>query len=123
MTAAQKDKKENIVKGMKKSKSFGKSKDEKDKMYAAATKLAKKDKSLKEQVQALFEDDMVNENIANIAKNFIKSNHNPGEEEDHVTYEYSLKEIDPEIVNYLKSKGRLNVTVKGPTSSYDYEEQ
>ena len=32
MTAAQKSKKEDIVKGMKKSKSFGKSKDEKDKM-------------------------------------------------------------------------------------------
>jgi hypothetical protein len=56
MTAAQKDKKENIVKGMKKSKSFGKSKDEKGKMYATATKLAKKDKSLKEQVQALFDE-------------------------------------------------------------------
>lgn len=44
MTAAQKDKKEDIVKGMKKSKSFGKSKDEKDKMYATATKLATKKK-------------------------------------------------------------------------------
>lgn len=57
MTAAQKDKKEDIVKGMKKSKSFGKSKDEKSKMYATATKLAtkKKAKSLKEQVKALFE--------------------------------------------------------------------
>ena len=42
MTTAQKDKKEDIVKGMKKSKSFGKSKDEKDKMYATATKLATK---------------------------------------------------------------------------------
>jgi hypothetical protein len=42
MTAAQKEKKEDIVKGMKKSKSFGKSKDEKAKMYATATKLAKK---------------------------------------------------------------------------------
>ena len=44
MTAAQKDKKEDIVKGMKKSKSFGKSKKEKDKMYATATKLATKKK-------------------------------------------------------------------------------
>ena len=43
MTAAQKEKKEDIVKGMKKSKSFGKSKDEKAKMYATATKLATKD--------------------------------------------------------------------------------
>jgi hypothetical protein len=43
MTAAQKGKKEDIVKGMKKSKSFGKSKDEKAKMYATATKLATKD--------------------------------------------------------------------------------
>ena len=42
MTAAQKEKKEDIVKGMKKSKSFGKSKDEKAKMYATATKLATK---------------------------------------------------------------------------------
>ena len=42
MTAAQKEKKEDIVKGMKKSKNFGKSKDEKAKMYATATKLAKK---------------------------------------------------------------------------------
>jgi uncharacterized protein RhaS with RHS repeats len=44
MTAAQKEKKEDIVKGMKKSKSFGKSKDEKSKMYATATKLATKSK-------------------------------------------------------------------------------
>jgi len=42
MTSAQKDKKEDIVKGMKKSGSFGKSKDEKSKMYATATKLATK---------------------------------------------------------------------------------
>jgi hypothetical protein len=42
MTATQKKKKEDIVKGMKKSKSFGKSKDEKSKMYATATKLATK---------------------------------------------------------------------------------
>lgn len=57
MTAAQKEKKEDIVKGMKKSKNFGKSKDEKAKMYATATKLAtkKKVKSLKEEVQSLFE--------------------------------------------------------------------
>ena len=59
MTAAQKEKKEDIVKGMKKSKNFGKSKDEKAKMYATATKLAtKKTKSLKEEVMALFEDDL-----------------------------------------------------------------
>lgn len=44
MTATQKEKKEDIVKGMKKSKSFGKSKDEKAKMYATATKLAKNKK-------------------------------------------------------------------------------
>jgi len=44
MTDAQKDKKEDIVKSMKKSKSFGKSKDEKSKMYATATKLATKKK-------------------------------------------------------------------------------
>jgi hypothetical protein len=44
MTAAQKEKKEDIVKGMKKSKSFGKSKEEKAKMYATATKLATKKK-------------------------------------------------------------------------------
>jgi hypothetical protein len=44
---------------MKKSKNFGKSKDEKAKMYATATKLAtKKTKSLKEEVMALFEDDL-----------------------------------------------------------------
>jgi hypothetical protein len=42
MTPAQKDKKEDIVKGMKKSDSFGKSKNEKSKMYATATKLATK---------------------------------------------------------------------------------
>ena len=42
MTSAQKDKKEDIVKGMKKSDSFGKSKEEKSKMYATATKLATK---------------------------------------------------------------------------------
>jgi len=44
MTAAQKEKKEDIVKSMKKSKSFGKSKEEKAKMYATATKLATKKK-------------------------------------------------------------------------------
>lgn len=48
MTAAQKDKKEDIVKGMKKSNGFGKSKEEKSKMYATATKLAT-DESLNEQ--------------------------------------------------------------------------
>jgi hypothetical protein len=42
MTSAQKAKKEDIVKGMKKSGSFGKSKEEKSKMYATATKLATK---------------------------------------------------------------------------------
>jgi hypothetical protein len=42
MTPAQKDKKEDIVKGMKKSGSFGKSKEDKSKMYATATKLATK---------------------------------------------------------------------------------
>jgi hypothetical protein len=44
MTSAQKDKKEDIVKGMKKSGSFGKSKKEKSKMYATAIKLATKNK-------------------------------------------------------------------------------
>jgi hypothetical protein len=44
MTSAQKAKKEDIVKGMKKSDSFGKSKEEKSKMYATATKLATKKK-------------------------------------------------------------------------------
>jgi len=44
MTSTQKNKKEDIVKGMKKSDSFGKSKDEKSKMYATATKLATKKK-------------------------------------------------------------------------------
>jgi len=44
MTSAQKSKKEDIVKGMKKSGSFGKSKEEKSKMYATATKLATKNK-------------------------------------------------------------------------------
>ena len=60
MTAAQKEKKEDIVKGMKKSKNFGKSKDEKAKMYATATKLAtkKKAKGLKEEVLALFENEI-----------------------------------------------------------------
>lgn len=42
MTSAEKAKKEDIVKGMKKSGSFGKSKEEKGKMYATATKLATK---------------------------------------------------------------------------------
>jgi len=42
MTSAQKAKKEDIVKGMKKSGGFGKSKEEKSKMYATATKLATK---------------------------------------------------------------------------------
>ena len=37
---------------------------------------------------------VLNEDIFKKAKDFIKSNHNPGEEEDHITYEYSLKERD-----------------------------
>jgi len=44
MTSAQKNKKEDIVKGMKKSGSFGKSKEDKSEMYATATKLATKKK-------------------------------------------------------------------------------
>lgn len=59
----------------------------------------------------------LNENVFNKAKKLIKSNHNPGEEEDHITYEYSLKEIDPEIVDYIKNKERLNVTVNGQSSA------
>jgi len=43
MTSAEKAKKEDIVKGMKKSKSFGKSKEGKSEMYATATKLAMKE--------------------------------------------------------------------------------
>jgi hypothetical protein len=82
MTAAQKEKKEDIVKGMKKSKSFGKSKDEKSKMYATATKLAtKKNKSLKEEVQALFEDDTLNEDIL------------------------ELKQMSKQLYSFLKQKG------------------
>jgi len=46
MTSAEKAKKEDIVKGMKKSGSFGKSKEEKSKMYATATKLATKKESM-----------------------------------------------------------------------------
>ena len=42
MTKGEKAKKEDIVKGMKKSGGFGKSKEEKGKMYATATKLATK---------------------------------------------------------------------------------
>ena len=44
MTKGEKVKKEDIVKGIKKSGSFGKSKEEKGKMYATATKLATKNK-------------------------------------------------------------------------------
>lgn len=43
MSKKEKEKKEDIVKSMKKSKSFGKSKEEKAKMYATATKLATKE--------------------------------------------------------------------------------
>jgi uncharacterized membrane protein len=69
----------------------------------------KKAKNLKEEI--------LNENISDKAKNFILKNHNPGEEEDHITYEYPLNKIDKEIVNYIKNKGRLNVTVKGQTAA------
>ena len=61
MTAAQKEKKEDIVKGMKKSKSFGKSKEEKAKMYATATKLA-----TKESVET--EDEVLNESFLHMQK-------------------------------------------------------
>lgn len=64
MTAAQKEKKEDIVKGMKKSKSFGKSKDEKAKMYATATKLAKDTK--KESVET--EGEVLNESFLHMQK-------------------------------------------------------
>ena len=60
---------------------------------------------------------VVNENITKKAKDFIKSNHNPGEEEDHITYEYSSSEIDPEILKYIKDNKRLNVTVNGQSAA------
>jgi hypothetical protein len=60
---------------------------------------------------------VVNENISKKAKDFIKSNHKPGEEEDRITYKYSLKEIDPEILDYIKKNKRLNVTVNGQSSA------
>ena len=36
-----------------------------------------------------------------------------GEEDDNVTYEFELDEIDPEIVSYLRDNERLNVNYKG----------
>ena len=60
---------------------------------------------------------VVNENITKKAKDFIKSNHNPGEEEDHITYEYSSSKIDPEILKYIKDNERLNVTVNGQSAA------
>lgn len=61
MTKAEKAKKEDIVKGMKKSKSFGKSKEEKGKMYATATKLA-----MKESVET--EGEVLNEQFLHMQK-------------------------------------------------------
>lgn len=60
---------------------------------------------------------ILNEDVSEKAKKFISKNHNPGEEEDHITYEYLLNEIDKEIVDYIKNKGRLNVTVNGQAAA------
>ena len=67
MTAAQKEKKEDIVKGMKKSKSFGKSKEEKAKMYATATKLATKE-SVETETEVLNEQFLKMQRLAGIIK-------------------------------------------------------
>jgi len=100
MTTAQKDKKEDIVKGMKKSKSFGKSKDEKDKMYATATKLAtKKTKSLKEEVEALFEEENISpEQAAKEVSQHI----------DSLESDPKLKNIADKIANDPKATEELN---------------
>jgi hypothetical protein len=57
---------------MNKSKKFGKSKDEKAKMYATATKLAtkKKAKGLKEEVMALFEEKIPFFHLSQVTKPF-----------------------------------------------------
>ena len=67
MTKAEKAKKEDIVKGMKKSKSFGKSKEEKAKMYATATKLATKE-SVETETEVLNEQFLKMQRLAGIIK-------------------------------------------------------
>ena len=62
-------------------------------------------------------ENQMNENVTKKAKDFIKSNHNPGEEEDYITYEYSSSKIDPEILKYIKDNERLNVTVNGQSAA------
>lgn len=64
-----------------------------------------------------LDESRLNENISKKAKDFIRFNHKPGEEEDYITYEYSLKEIDPDILDYIKKNKRLNVTVNGQPSA------
>jgi hypothetical protein len=60
---------------------------------------------------------VITEDVKDKAKKFIKANHNPGEEEDHITYEYSKNKIDKDIVDYINKNKRLDVTVNGQGSS------
>ena len=81
MSKKEKAKKEDIVKAMKKSKSFGKSKEEKAKMYATATKLATKE--------------LVNEQFLHMQKlaGLITEN-----------IKQANSELGKEVGNYLNSK-------------------
>ena len=60
---------------------------------------------------------VVKEDVKAKAKKFIKDKHNPGEEDDNTTYEYSKNKIDKDIVDYLDKNKRLNITVNGQGSS------
>jgi hypothetical protein len=139
MTDAQKDKKEDIVKGMKKSKSFGKSKDEKSKMYATATKLAtKKNKGLKEEVQALFEEET--KDLLSLIQSYVNYNYTAdqgygwvegddidpitkrGKPVDMVDYaESKLKELETKITNIKGAEYFTTVKKIASLLTYDAE--
>jgi len=140
MTAAQKEKKEDIVKGMKKSKSFGKSEEEKAKMYATATKLAtkKKAKDLKEEVQALFEEET--KDLLSLIQSYVNYNYTAdqgygwvegddidpitkrGKPVDMVDYaESKLKELETEITNIKGAEYFTTVKKIASLLTYDAE--
>jgi hypothetical protein len=66
-----------------------------------------------QKLAGLLKEDNLDPKLKNLASKFIKQNFNPGEEEDHVTYEFEKKEIPSLILNFLENNERLDIKVKG----------
>ena len=58
----------------------------------------------------------INKNILNKAKIFIKKNTPAGNADQNETFNFPLKDVDPEIVNYLNSNKRLDTTVNNQST-------